>query len=219
MPPIRYPAVRGLLLLLALIGPDQPASAAGSMYCCQDEQGRRVCAGHLPLACHGRAYREIMPGGRIVEHAAPLTAAQRAEKEAKERIRKEEETRLAAEKARNLALLESYGDASDIDRRRDREVAEIERTIAVSTEQLADLAKRRLRLDRELEFYQGQDLPPDLREQKQALDREQTLLDESIQRRREEQEGIRSKYAEERARYDALRAEQDRQNTAVSKAR
>lgn len=185
-----------------------PTSASGAMFCCHDEQGRRVCAGHLPLACHGRAYREILSGGRVIEHAAPLSAAQRAKKEAQEKARQEEQARLLAEKARNQALLESYGDASDIDRRRDREVAEIERTIVISTEQLSDVSKRRERLNRELEFYQGQTLPTDLQEQKHALTREETLLRESIERRRQEQNGIREKYAQERTRYDALRASQ-----------
>lgn len=198
----------------ALLAGALPAGAA-KVYCCQDDRGRRICGDVLPAQCEGKAYREMVPGGRSVEHAAPLSAAERARIAAEEQARKEEAERLAAERVRNQALLESYGDASDIDRRRDREVAEIERTIVISQEQLAELSKRRARFQQDLEFYKGQPLPAEMERQQEALDKEEKSLLDSIERRRKEQESIRSKYADERKRYDALRAERD--GTAAAK--
>ena len=116
------------LLLLAcatLLAEDVFAQAV--VYCCDDASGKKLCGDYLPAACRGRAYEERDSKGfvsKLVE--APLTEEQQAKREA-ERLRKIEADKQAAEdRRRAMALLSAYSSDKDIDKARDREIADIQ---------------------------------------------------------------------------------------------
>ena len=71
--------------LLSLPGLSGSAFAAGSLFCCNDPNGKQVCSDILPQECLGRAYREIGESGRTLRTVeAPLSAEQRAQRAAAE---------------------------------------------------------------------------------------------------------------------------------------
>ena len=69
-----------LAAVLCALGAIATAAAAppttgssGTLYCCQDANGKQVCGDILPQACYGRGYREIGDGARTVRQVeAPL---------------------------------------------------------------------------------------------------------------------------------------------------
>ena len=109
------------LLCLAL-----PAAAAKT-YCCADEKGSQACGDQLPPQCYGRAYREVSESGITLRQVeAPLTAEQRALREAQARHKMEEERIALEEKRKNQALLDTYASEADIDVMRDRTLTDLE---------------------------------------------------------------------------------------------
>ncbi|MFN3884150.1 MAG: hypothetical protein ACK4Q4_05245, partial [Rhodocyclaceae bacterium] len=100
--------------------------AAADIVCC-DVNGKRVCGNPPPPACDSRPKIVYLKGGTVKELEAPLTPAQRAEREA-EAARKKEEERKAAEQARkDRALLDSFTRVEELDAARDRAIADLEK--------------------------------------------------------------------------------------------
>jgi len=112
---------------------------ASTSYCCADASGRRTCGDILPAVCYDRAYT-VMSGGRAVrEVEAPLTPEQRAKKDAELRAERDRAAREAEARRRDQVLLESYSSIAELDRRRDRDVGNIEGELRGARAREADL--------------------------------------------------------------------------------
>lgn len=200
----RVPAKTGLFsaLLLAFA----PAQAAQTIYCCE-AGGRPVCSDILPPACYGQAYREVGPQGTILKRVqAPPTAEEIARRRAEAERRKDEEARETKARRLDQALLETYQSVGDLDRRRDRALADIDRTIADLRAREEDLIVRRHRM---LPGADGKSGPPANREQAEALrdlDGELAAHRSVIEAKLREREGVRLRYDEDRVRYLELTA-------------
>lgn len=182
------------------------AAAQGrTTYCCTDSHGRQVCSDVLPKECYGRAYREINRQGVTVRRIdAPLTAEQRAAREAEEKKAREEESRRLEQDRRNRALLATYSDEKDIDYARDRAVADMQKTIQAAQDKLAELAKSREKLDAEAEFYKKRPMPPKLKAQIRDNDADTKAQQAAIEARQKEIEALKARYEEEKLRYREL---------------
>lgn len=196
-PELRRLIGAGLLLLAA------PAWAR-TIYCCELDNGKRTCADLVPSQCAGRAITEIGASGVVRRHAAPATAEERARAEAEAKRQAEEINRAAAERQRNKALLDTYSSAAEIELRRDRQIAEIERSVQHLQNEQTELDKRRDRLQRQLDALAGKPIPPDLAAQRQALDDEQKALNEQLKQRQQEIETTRARFDDDKRRYEAL---------------
>lgn len=194
------------LVLLAAATLPAPAAAQGRMtYCCTDDSGRQVCSDVLPKQCYGKAYREINARGMTVRRVdAPLNAEQRAAKEAEARKAKEEEARRLEQDRKNRALLATYPTEQDIDLARDRAVAEIQKAISVLQVKQAELAKQKLKLDNEAEFYKKKPMPPQLQSQMRDNDAEMKAQQEAIEGRQKDIEAVKARYEDEKLRYREL---------------
>lgn len=194
------------LILLAAAALSAPAAAQGRMtYCCIDDSGKQVCSDVLPRQCYGKAYREINSRGITVRKIdAPLTAEQRAVKEAEARKAKEEEARRLEQDRRNRALLATYATEQDIDYARDRAVADIEKAIRALQDKQAELAKQKQKLDSEAEFYRKKTMPPQLQAQMRDNDAEMKTQQTAIEGRQKEIEAAKARYEDERQRYREL---------------
>lgn len=174
-------------------------------YCCTDDNGKQTCSDVLPQQCYGKAYREIDSRGITVRRVdAPLNAEQRAAKEAADKKAKEEEQKRLEQDRKNRALLATYTTEEDIDRARDRAVADIENSIRGMQEKQAELVKRKEQLDGEAEFYKKKALPPQLQSQVRVNEAEMKSQQAAIDGRKKEIELVKVRYAEEKARYREL---------------
>lgn len=122
--------------------------AQSRLYCCTDATGRRVCGDILPQACYDRTYQELTPGGRLLREVELLTPAQRAQREATVKAQQERATREAEARRRDQVLLDTYANVSEIDRRRDRELGDMEAELQRARAREADLQRQHAKLDK-----------------------------------------------------------------------
>lgn len=178
------------------------ALAQRTTYCCNDENGRQACSDILPAQCYGRAYRELNDRGITVKrHDAPLTAEQRAQREAEQR-RKQEEERLAQEQRRkDQALLNTYASVQDIDLSRDRAVRDLEKQIAETRERQGEHAVKLKQLQAEAEFYAKKPMPAELtnaiKDNEAEIQAQQSIVDSKMR----DIEVVKARFEEDKRRY------------------
>ncbi|NMF89963.1 hypothetical protein [Aromatoleum petrolei] len=193
------------LLVALLLGLTLANTAGAKVYCCEDASGRRQCGDVLPQACYGRAYREMGPQGTIKrEVSAPLTADEIARRNAAEQQKKDDETRQAKQRRLDQALLETYASVEDLDRRRDKDIADIERSLEEARKRDKELRTKRQRFEKEAEFHKGRDLPRDLAANLRSIDSELALQGKLVEDKTRELEATRARFEADRARYVEL---------------
>ncbi len=139
-----------LILPLLLLPLALPAQAQSRSLCCNDAAGHRACGDTLPQVCYDKTYFEIV-GGRIVRTVdAPMTPEQRAKKDAELRAQRDKLAREAESRRRDQVLLESYATVSELDRRRDRDLGNLEGEIRASRAREADLMAQSLKLEKQI---------------------------------------------------------------------
>jgi hypothetical protein len=197
MEPRRYAE---LLLLAALALPLSAAAQGRPTYCCTAD-GKTHCGDILPKACYGKAYREISAQGRIRHIAAPLTAEERARAEEAERAQKAEEARILAQRRQDQALLTTYTGVGDIDARRDRAVAEVERTLVDVRKRIEALEKEHAALGKERAALGGAEVPRELGDKLHNVEAELRTQRGIVDAKNREMETIRTRFNDDRRRY------------------
>lgn len=188
-----------VLVISALLAP--PVQAR-SIYCCKDDRGIDACSDILPQVCYGRAYREINERGITIKRfEAPLTAEQRAEKEAEKKRAKEEEQKRLEQERKNRALLATYASEKDIDFMRDRAVAELEKAIKLAQDKYDEAARKQKKFDDESEFYKKKGMPPEMKAAMRDNESEMKTQRVAIEAKKKEIEEVRAKYEDDRNRY------------------
>lgn len=192
-----------LALLLALAMPLGAAAQTNgrTIYCC-DANGQQMCGDIFPTECYGRAYREISPLGIVRRHVpAPLTAEEIERRDEAIRQRKAAEAAVLKKKRLDQALLETYPSAAEIEVRRERALAEADRTIDDLRVRETELLARREKLAQEAEAHRGQPLPPDLADDLRNIDGEITAQRSIIDVKKREREAVRLRFDEDHRRY------------------
>lgn len=130
------------------------APAAGGIYTCVDAKGRKLTADRPIQECIDREQRILNPSGTIRAKVGPsLTSKERAELEAREKREQEDRNRIAEEKRRDRALLVRYPSKVVHDQERSDALAQIAVVVKAATNRVDELAKQRLAIDAEMEFY------------------------------------------------------------------
>ncbi|MEZ5614723.1 MAG: hypothetical protein R3E35_05850 [Rhodocyclaceae bacterium] len=191
------------LMCLAAALLTAPAAAQKRItYCCIGDNGRQMCSDVLPKECYGKAYREVSPRGIVLRHVpAPLTAGERAAREAEEKKAREEEARRLEQDRRNRALLATYTSEKDIDAARDRAVADLQKAIKAARENQAELAMKKQKLDSEAEFYKKNTMPAPLQAQIHTNDTEMKAQQAAIDGKLKEIEAAKARYEDEKRRF------------------
>lgn len=193
--------VSHLLATLALCSAAQ-AMAAGTFFCCADENGKQVCGDILPQACYGRAYREVGGSGRTLRNVeAPLTAEQRAQRAIDDERRKEQEAALKEQKRKDQALLDTYGTEKDIESLRRRAENDVNTSIKGAEAKIAEARKQRKKFEDEAEFYKKKQLPVEVDKGLRDADSDIKALEWVIESKKKELEAIRLKFDEDRRRF------------------
>lgn len=198
-------------LLLAMAA---PASMANT-FCCEDNSGRRICSDTLPQICFDRAYRELSPGGRVIrEVEGPLTVEQRARRDMELRAQRERLAAEAAARRRDQVLLDSYASVSELDRRRDREMANVEGEVRAAR-------ARETALNRQLAELQKQvpakgSAPKAISENIVTVEGEINAIRVVIQSKEREARAIAEKFDGDRQRYVELTEAPSQKRSAAS---
>lgn len=136
----------------------QPSSATipdgSGVYTCVDAKGRKLTSDRPIMDCLDREQKVLNPSGTVKTKIGPsLTAQERAEMEQKERREAEEKGKQVEEKRRERALLTRYPTKAVHDQERQEALAQINVVIQAAKTRLDELAKQRLAIDEEMEFY------------------------------------------------------------------
>lgn len=181
----------------------QAQSASTRTYCCNDDNGRRICGDTLPQVCYDRAYKELTGTGRTVrEVAAPMTPEQRAKYDAELKAARDRAIREAEAKRRDRVLLDSYARVEEIDARRDREIASVEADLKRARAQESELLVKRAALDK-LKPATGQ-IPRDLAEDLVTNTGELAATRSVIDSKLRDIEAIRNRFEMDRTRFIEL---------------
>lgn len=199
-------ACAAVLGILPLAAHAQAQGSGRTIYCC-DVGGQPVCGDILPAACYGRAYREISPSGvlrRIV--AAPLTQEEIAARAAVERERRAAEADRARRQRLDQALLETYRSLEDLDGRRDRELADLDRSIRVLRARESELIERQHALISEATHTDKSEVAASLEADIGVLDSEIAAQSSIIAAKLRERSAVVERFQEHRRRYLELTA-------------
>lgn len=188
-------------------------------YCCTTDNGRRVCGDTVPVQCRSRAYQEYSSQGVPTRlHEAPLTAEQRAQREADAARRKAVEDKATDQRRRDRALMASYASTADIDAKRDRMLVVARTSLKLAQERRQAAMDRGKRLRETVQSYQDRPVPEVLKANLRDNEAELAAQEAAIAAREKEIEAIEARFAEEKDRFIALggrRAEE----SAPAKAR
>lgn len=193
---------------LVLLAQGAMAAATTTITCCEDGNGRRVCADVLPPACYGREYREISPQGNVTRVVpAPMSAEERARAEQEEKARKVFEEKAKEERRRDAALLQTYSSLDDLESQRARALADLEKDLELARKREAEIKKDREKLDQEAEFYVKKPKPPELAKSLRENDSEQAAQRSVIDSKQRDIEAVKTRYDGDRRRYTELMAQ------------
>ncbi|MFO1345286.1 MAG: hypothetical protein U1E85_03210 [Rhodocyclaceae bacterium] len=182
-------------------------AAGANIFCCNDERGKQVCGDILPMACVGRAYREINQVGmvvRIVE--APLSPEMKALRAQEERKKQEAEEAVREQRRMDAALAQTYGNEADIDLMRQRAEADVHKSIAAANEKIAEAKRRRKKFENEAEFYKKKQVPPEVEKGLKEEDYEIRAQEELIEAKKREFDLIKAKFDEDKRRFREMKA-------------
>ena len=148
-----------------------PASAAAGIYTCTDDKGRRLTSDRPIPDCNAREQRVLNKDGSLrTIKPPPLTADERAEKEAADRKLAIERAAQADAVRRDRNLMQRFRDEATHQKAREDALNTVRAAIKSTESRLGDLAAERKPLDDEAEFYKGKALPMRLKQQIDAND-------------------------------------------------
>ncbi len=185
----------------------QTGAGTGSkvIYCCEDNSGQTVCGDILPTVCFGRAYREISSQGIIKRNvAAPLTPDEVARRAAEERRLRAVAAREAKQRQLDQALLETYRSMADIEARRDRALAEIDRSVETLREREKELVARQDEIQKNIESKPAGKVPAAMTEDLANAEAELATHRQVIDTKLRERETVRTRFEDDQRRYIEL---------------
>lgn len=189
-----------LSVFALLIGTGMTLPVAARIACCEVD-GKRTCGDPPPAQCTTRAQTVFSKGGTTKEIEAPLTAEQRAAREAEEARKKEEEKKAAEQQRKDRALMGSYSSEKDIDAARDRAITDIERNAEQAKNRLETALKKQQQLAQEKEFYQKKPLPLPLKRQIEENEKEISMQQAALAQKDTDIAAARDRYETDRQRY------------------
>lgn len=190
----KYWFAHALVALAAVVG---ASGARAQLFVCTTAAGRTITADLPPTECADRPIRELRPDGsvrRLIE--PPLTAAQRAERDAEAKRQIEEAERQRGQMRRDLSLLETYGSENEIEATRNRALGDRQVLIERALKRMDELKRERKKLDDETEFYVKRELP-------EKLKRELAANNEMVKSQKRIIDDTKADMARVNERYDA----------------
>jgi hypothetical protein len=188
----------GILLALAA----SPAAAQRTTFKCKDAKGKYYYTQTPPPECLGKEMQELNKQGTVVGvREATLTAEQYAAREAEAKRKKEEEIFAKEEARKNVALLETYSSAKDIEDSRARALKQADESIKQAEQRITESRKRQKELTAEKEFFLKKPMPKKLQDDIKNNEIELKGLEDLLLAKKKELGEINAKYDEDKRRY------------------
>lgn len=176
--------------------------AAQKLYKYIDEQGRTRYTDRPPIDMSGRASEELNQQGTVIKrNAAALTPEEIAAREEEERKKHEAAAAAREERRKNRALLATYPSVKDIDDARQRALANNAESVRQIKLRIAELDKRRARVEKASEQYKGKEMPSDLKREAYEVDSDLRAQQSLLDAKQREIEGINARYDADKKRY------------------
>lgn len=194
-------------LMVLIAAPAAAQQAPQRMYKCVDARGRTYYTQVPPRECLGRDTQELNKSGTVIRSTPreiPLTAEQKAAREAEQKKKLEAEEKAKEERRKDSALLNTYPSEKDIDYARAAALKEAEAAIKETEKRIAAAQKRRKDLDSEKEFYTKKPMPVKLRQDIANIEIEIKNQQELLEAKKKEIGSINAKYDEDKRRYVEL---------------
>ncbi len=185
----------------------QTPPVVSGVYTCVDAKGRKLTADRPIPECTDREQKVLNPSGTVKTKIGPtLTAQEKAEQEQKEKRALEEQGRLAEEKRRDRALLTRYPNKAVHDQERAEALAQIAVVVKAATNRLDELARQRVSIDEEMEFYKKDPskAPAYVRRQQEENAQSQTVQKRFIAEQDAESRRVNARFDDELARLRQL---------------
>ncbi len=163
--------VLGVMLLALAVQAGALAQAqtqTAGIYTCVDARGRKLTSDRPIPECNDREQKVLNPSGTVKSKVGPtLTALERSEVEAREKLALEEQGRRNEEKRRDRALLLRYSNKAVHDAERAEAIAQISVVKKAALNRVEELTRQRAAVGVEMEFYKKDTskAPPSLRRQ------------------------------------------------------
>ena len=202
----RWVAAAALAIALAgLFSGTALAQSKGRIICWKDASGKVVgCGDRVPPEYQGAATKELDRRGvtRKTTETAEEEARRAAQEEALVKQKEGEKKRLAEQRRRDTALLNTYANEKEIDLRRDRELKEVDRVLGQFQSLHKSAAGRRDRAQERLAAAEKSGTKTDLLKDEVArAEGDMARLEQGIAGKTKEKEAIRAQYAETKQRY------------------
>lgn len=185
------------------------AGAAAALYKWVDEKGRVQYSDKPPTEKDKGGVQMTNRGVVVKKLEGGMTAEQKKAKDEEDARKRADQQKALEQKRHDVALLQSFSSAREIDMKRDREVQAIESVIAnlrgqerTVTERIVDDRRRAEQLDRRKEAA-----PDSLKEDIKRAEAEKKVIGEEIVRREQDIKATHSKYDALKHRYLELRPE------------
>jgi hypothetical protein len=186
------------------------AQSKGKIVCWKDKSGKVVgCGDRVPPEYLDAATQEMDRRGvtRKTTGTAEEEARLAAEKEKQKELLEEEKRKQADQKRKDQALLATYLNEGEIDQRRDRDVAEVDRQLTQFHGLHKGASARHADASARLAAAEKAGKPSDaIRDEVARIEAEKSKLERAIAAREKEKADIRASYAETRKRYIELRS-------------
>jgi hypothetical protein len=186
------------------------SKGGGKIVCWKDKAGKVIgCGDRVPPEYQDAATREIDSKSGLTRKTtgtAEEEARRAAEAEQKKQQIEEEKRRQADQKRKDQALLDTYLNEGEIDRRRDRELAEVDRVLGQFQGMHKSAVARHADAAKRLAAAEKAGKPADvLKDEVARIEAEKMKIERGIATREKEKEDIRARYAETKRRYVELR--------------
>ncbi len=207
--PLATGVLRGLLVLalcsVSLAGAQQTVTQG--IYTCVDAKGRKLTADRPIPECADREQKVLNPSGTVKARLGPtLTAKERAEQEAAQKVEQEERARINEERRRERALMIRYPNKTVHDRERAEALAQIGVVRQAAVTRIDELKRQRAGIDTEMEFYKKDPskAPPALRRQIEEVANSLAVQDRFIADQDAELKRVNARFDEELVRLKQL---------------
>lgn len=196
---------------LLLMGASLPVHA---VFKCVDEKGVTHYGDTMPPQCEKKSVTEFSTQGSVVRKIdAPLTPEQIAARESEKTKNAELEKKIAAQQMQDRALLAIYGSEREIDALRDRDLKQIEAREVSLKARIAEIDKRTVKLNNDMEFYQAgkgksanNKQPPEQLVQSLAqAKKDQSAIEAEIQKLSLDRGTVKARYEKEKIRWKRLK--------------
>jgi hypothetical protein len=210
------------LTLALAAGSAAAAESKPKIVCWKDKAGKVVgCGDRIPPEYMDAATQELDRRGvtRKTTGTVEEEARRAAQEEELKKQKEEELKRTAEQRRRDMALLNTYVSEAEIDQRRDRELAEVDRLLTQFHGLHKGASARHSDASTRLAAAEKAGKPSDaLKDEVARAEAEKAKLERGIAAREKEKTDIRNTYAETKRRYAELKSGGGTQATAPAPA-